>query len=345
MPKQHTVKQGESLSLIAKAYGFSDYRSIYDSNLNEAFRKDRPNPNAIQPGDVLTIPDKELAPAKVPPSAGMQKVEDRWILLAVDGTLSETYQSGAREEPNQSAVKRFYDDFKGVKEYRNGPGISGSNIRNIPLPSVFVPQRAVLQLAANLVCGKVDPSHLPNPDQQNDVQAAVCRGVSEIADSAEKWLFKAIADNPGAKICIIGHSRGATIATQIAASLNRAEVTVEFLGLYDAVDMAMGTKADYIPLNVKKAAHAMRHPDLGSRNGWGNSSRASTESHLEKKFTATHGSIGGAKRHACPVGKFSFVTKNDGCHSLLSESANMGKGREADSWIREAAKSVNVPLK
>ena len=57
MPTEHTVRQGECLSSIARAYGFDDWRVIYDDAANASFKQSHPNPNVIYPGDVLTIPD------------------------------------------------------------------------------------------------------------------------------------------------------------------------------------------------------------------------------------------------------------------------------------------------
>jgi hypothetical protein len=51
------VRQGECLSSIAELYGFSDWRVIYNDAQNADFRKKRPNPNLIYPGDELYIPD------------------------------------------------------------------------------------------------------------------------------------------------------------------------------------------------------------------------------------------------------------------------------------------------
>src|SRR5215471_991628 len=62
----HIVKQGECLSRIAASYGFRDYRTIYDHPKNAEFRKLRPNPNIIFPGDVIFIPDKALKNESVP---------------------------------------------------------------------------------------------------------------------------------------------------------------------------------------------------------------------------------------------------------------------------------------
>jgi N-acetylmuramoyl-L-alanine amidase len=60
MPIKHNVEQGECLSSIAKQFGFADWHAIYDDGLNSAFRKLRPDPNVLFPGDVLYIPDKKV---------------------------------------------------------------------------------------------------------------------------------------------------------------------------------------------------------------------------------------------------------------------------------------------
>lgn len=55
----HEVRQGECLSSIARSYGFRDFRRIYDHPRNAEFRRLRPNPNVIFPGDPLFIPEKQ----------------------------------------------------------------------------------------------------------------------------------------------------------------------------------------------------------------------------------------------------------------------------------------------
>lgn len=52
------------MSAIAYRHGFSDYRIIYNHPDNAEFKKLRPDPNLIYPGDVLYIPDKD--PGKKP---------------------------------------------------------------------------------------------------------------------------------------------------------------------------------------------------------------------------------------------------------------------------------------
>jgi hypothetical protein len=54
----HTVQQGECLSTIAKQYGFSNWQKIYHDPQNDGFRRLRPDPNVLYPGDQIAIPDK-----------------------------------------------------------------------------------------------------------------------------------------------------------------------------------------------------------------------------------------------------------------------------------------------
>ena len=60
MPIEHIVQQGDCLASIAKQYGFADWNTIYNDGLNAAFRKLRPDPHVLLPGDRLYIPDKNL---------------------------------------------------------------------------------------------------------------------------------------------------------------------------------------------------------------------------------------------------------------------------------------------
>ena len=56
----HVVQQGECLSKIAARYGFGDYRVLYDHPDNAELKKKRVNPNVLEPGDRIVIPDKDL---------------------------------------------------------------------------------------------------------------------------------------------------------------------------------------------------------------------------------------------------------------------------------------------
>jgi N-acetylmuramoyl-L-alanine amidase len=59
MSHHHRVNKGECLSQIAHRFGFADYKFIYDHPQNSAFKRKRPDPNLIFPGDRIFIPDRE----------------------------------------------------------------------------------------------------------------------------------------------------------------------------------------------------------------------------------------------------------------------------------------------
>ena len=58
MATTHIVEQGEYLSLIARRYGFANWKTIWEHPENAALRKNHPNPNVIHAGDRIFIPDK-----------------------------------------------------------------------------------------------------------------------------------------------------------------------------------------------------------------------------------------------------------------------------------------------
>lgn len=64
MPTTHTVTQGETLTRIAKQYGFSSWQKIYNHSDNTEFRALRSNPDIIYPGDTIVIPDPEQKPRR-----------------------------------------------------------------------------------------------------------------------------------------------------------------------------------------------------------------------------------------------------------------------------------------
>ena len=60
MAGNYTVQQGDHLSKIAKAFGFSDFHTIWDDPNNSELKRQRQNPNVLLPGDSLYVPDRKL---------------------------------------------------------------------------------------------------------------------------------------------------------------------------------------------------------------------------------------------------------------------------------------------
>ena len=59
MATKHTVEQGETVVTIAHKYGFRDWKAIYYHPQNASLKQARPNPDVLNPGDMIYIPDKE----------------------------------------------------------------------------------------------------------------------------------------------------------------------------------------------------------------------------------------------------------------------------------------------
>lgn len=59
MATEHTVKQGECFSSIAKENGFLE-KTLWEHPSNAALRERRKNPNILLPNDIVVIPDMEI---------------------------------------------------------------------------------------------------------------------------------------------------------------------------------------------------------------------------------------------------------------------------------------------
>jgi hypothetical protein len=56
---KHTVKQGECILSIAENNGFF-WETLWNSSDNADLKRKRENPNELEPGDIVVIPDKRL---------------------------------------------------------------------------------------------------------------------------------------------------------------------------------------------------------------------------------------------------------------------------------------------
>jgi hypothetical protein len=70
LPSRYVVQSGDTLTAIAKRFGFPSWRNIYNHPDNEPFRRKRPDPDKIFPGDVLVIPGRPVDSSLLPPVIG-----------------------------------------------------------------------------------------------------------------------------------------------------------------------------------------------------------------------------------------------------------------------------------
>jgi hypothetical protein len=85
MSTAYTVQKGDNLSLIAKRHGLKSWQEIYNDAENAEFRRKRPNPNLIFPGDVVIIPG---GPSPAPgPQSQLEKDLEAYLLANKQGDV------------------------------------------------------------------------------------------------------------------------------------------------------------------------------------------------------------------------------------------------------------------
>jgi hypothetical protein len=97
MSTPYTVKRGDTLTSIATRHGFSNWRAIYNHPDNAGFRRLRPNPNRIYPGDVIQIPttNPATAPSGAQPGPPVLISDDKCCHLIKD---NECPYSGSKSQ-------------------------------------------------------------------------------------------------------------------------------------------------------------------------------------------------------------------------------------------------------
>lgn len=76
----HVVKKGDNLTKIAKKYGWPSGKALYDAKENAPLRKTRPDPNKIEPGDKVLVPEPPAPKAKLQHKKDMPRMS-----ISIDG--------------------------------------------------------------------------------------------------------------------------------------------------------------------------------------------------------------------------------------------------------------------
>jgi hypothetical protein len=111
----YIVKSGDTLSSIAKQFSLTSWQAVYNTPENAAFRKKRPNPNWISPGDVIVIPGGapgSMLPEVVPFTGARYLLATTLSWIDPRSGLPEVDKAG---EPPTTISK---DQVKGKKLYR-----------------------------------------------------------------------------------------------------------------------------------------------------------------------------------------------------------------------------------
>ena len=142
----HTVVQGEYLSGIAKQYGFSSYKPIWDHAENASLKKKRQNPNVIFPGDRLFIPEKR--PKQERRATGkvhrfLLKEEKLKLRLVLEDIYKTPIGNAPCELRVEAEVSQLVTDGKGKIETDIKPGVHNAALTvkdsKSPLNDVVIP--------------------------------------------------------------------------------------------------------------------------------------------------------------------------------------------------------------
>jgi RHS repeat-associated protein len=156
-----------------------------------------------------------------------------------------------------------------------------------------------------------------------------------IHQSVMDFLEPILKANPDETVNLVGHSRGGYIVMEVARTLKQRGYKVNFLGMYDAVDMAPGFgEAETIPSNVGHSAHAVGDWATRSRPYFNTADHgpedvSNMKSCHVKPFMATHGGIGGAPWSGDrPRG--------------MQKSIDERESRAVDEWMRRLATEAGI---
>lgn len=121
-------------------------------------------------------------------------------------------------------------------------------------------------------------------------------GLPEGIGQGEAFIEAQRRQRPNEPILLTGFSRGGLGVLVIARNLQRRNIPVQAMLLFDAVDMHLGYSVDTVPTNVRNVYHVRRDPAAGSRDTWGNcglNPNNPAVNYREKFFRCTHGAVGG----------------------------------------------------
>ncbi|RMF79498.1 MAG: hypothetical protein D6744_09090, partial [Planctomycetota bacterium] len=122
------MQSGDYLQKIAEDHGFESWRDIYYHEDNADFRRRRPDPNLIYPGDVVMIPDR--ATPKTPPQTPPETppaTSDRTVVAREGDTLCFI------------AVEHGFADCQPLRDHPPNAAIANRQLR--PGDVVHIPQR------------------------------------------------------------------------------------------------------------------------------------------------------------------------------------------------------------
>lgn len=199
--------------------------------------------------------------------------------------------------------------------------------------------------------------------------------IAQVGREIAKIFFRKIRRGGSAsdlRLSLIGWSRGAMIATTVAHWLAKEGLSVEYMGLLDAVDMDWTGGMAGISVepftNVRTVLHAKRHSFVGSRSysmavehtptyrhdgarvkpvtlDWNHRNdfnfKVTGGNYYQRYFLTTHGGMGGALGQTTPQG----LTDDYSAHrSLFRLQTARSHEQEVYEWMRAGARKAGLPI-
>lgn len=304
-------------------------------------------------------------------------MDHKYIVVGVDGTGSTSWM---KQDGSNSHTFKFVNDVKygsmGTDRlYLHGPSnkITGSDAEPITQQAVDFIYHRLGVLFPGLPAKNVKPFDLYDvnlcmQERERSNQTSYVF-LSKPARLPQRVTPNLLAGQPlttnDVRIVLIGHSRGGLVVTNIARMLSPI-VRVYFMGLYDSVDR-QGCLDGMNVENVKYVAHARRHPEVGSRSTFSNTSLnyIGVDHAEEMKFYTSHGGIGGdfvAKPEDLGFGGDSSCIPNTTVYTEFGHYTvpknpklvkRFGKPMDAvcsdgkyaaDAFMRDQAKKYGIPV-
>ena len=122
-------------------------------------------------------------------------------------------------------------------------------------------------------------------------------GMPEAIQAGRTFIESKRRQLPNEPILLTGYSRGALGVIVIATELQRQNINVKALMMFDCVDRHVAYDGEVVPNNVENVCHVIRNPAARSRMTFGNDGmryRAPTNYVVPvRMFMCTHGGMGG----------------------------------------------------
>jgi len=125
--------------------------------------------------------------------------------------------------------------------------------------------------------------------------SALGGGLEDAMSAGVDYVVKALSCVIDKRVLLTGYSRGALGAVVIAKRLQKRNISVDAMVLFDCVDRYLYADGETIPNNVAEVLHIRRDPAARSRMSFGSdgAKHLAPTKYTEKFYFGTHGAMGG----------------------------------------------------